>query len=108
MSETIRLQHLVLLLLLFFTSMSVQSLEYEAGESVTRHGVVEDDLYLAGARVEMLADVNGDVGVGELVLLVIADHFAEVELHIVGVHLGRVILQLDGSFPGRDAFQYRK
>jgi hypothetical protein len=61
MSETIRLQHLVLLLLLFFTSMSVQSLEYEAGESVTRHGVVEDDLYLAGARVEMLADVNGDV-----------------------------------------------
>ena len=61
MTNTICLHRLVLLLLLVVTAMPVQSIEYETGESVTRHGVVDDDLYLAGARVEMHAAVNGDV-----------------------------------------------
>jgi cytoskeletal protein CcmA (bactofilin family) len=61
MIKTIRLHRLVLSLLLFLASMPVQSIEYEAGESVTRHGVVDDDLYLAGAQVEMHAAVDGDV-----------------------------------------------
>ncbi|MGD8934294.1 MAG: hypothetical protein PVF35_05920 [Gammaproteobacteria bacterium] len=61
MTETIRFHRLVLLLLLVVTAMPVQSLEYETGESVARHGVVDDDLYLAGAQVDMYAAVNGDV-----------------------------------------------
>ena len=51
---------LLLLLLLFFASSQALSLEHEAGEVVIRHGVVDDDLYLAGAQVELYAAVTGD------------------------------------------------
>jgi len=49
-----------LLLFLFCVTTQAQSLEHEAGEVVIRHGVVDDDLYLAGAQVELYAAVAGD------------------------------------------------
>jgi cytoskeletal protein CcmA (bactofilin family) len=63
-----RLPRIILLLLLVFIATPAQPFDYEAGEIVIRHGVVDDDLYLAGAQVELAAAVTGDAVVagGEL------------------------------------------
>jgi hypothetical protein len=60
MTLTTRYRRYALLLLLFFTAHPAQSLEYEAGEVVIRHGMVDDDLYLAGGQVDLYAAVTGD------------------------------------------------
>jgi cytoskeletal protein CcmA (bactofilin family) len=54
------IQRLFVLLLLFSVTTQAQSLEHEAGEVVIRHGVIDEDLYLAGAQVELYAAVTGD------------------------------------------------
>jgi hypothetical protein len=50
---------MIMLLLIVFT-MPAHAFEHEAGEVVIRHGVVDDDLYLAGTQIELYADVTGD------------------------------------------------
>lgn len=50
---------IIMLLLAIFT-IPVHAFEHEAGEVVIRHGVVDDDLYLAGAQIDLYADVSGD------------------------------------------------
>ncbi|MCG6938212.1 MAG: hypothetical protein LJE83_08595 [Gammaproteobacteria bacterium] len=52
--------HFIIILLLVVFTIPVHAFEHEAGEVVIRHGVVDDDLYLAGAQVDLYADVAGD------------------------------------------------
>jgi hypothetical protein len=56
-------------------------------------------------------DVDGDVAAGILMqfaIVVVAEQFAKFELHVVGVHLGRSILQGHGSLPGGDLLEDRE
>jgi len=50
-----------MLLALIIPSLFQHAGAYEAGEVVIKRGSVDDDLYLAGAQVDLYATVNGDV-----------------------------------------------
>jgi cytoskeletal protein CcmA (bactofilin family) len=51
----------LLVLLYMLTVLPAISHAQNFGETVIRHGEVDDDLYLAGAQVDLYATVNGDV-----------------------------------------------
>jgi hypothetical protein len=54
-------------------------------------------------------DVDGDVAAGILMqFAIVVEQFAKFELHVVGVHLGRSILQGYGSLPGGDLLEDRE
>jgi cytoskeletal protein CcmA (bactofilin family) len=54
-------QRFLLLLLMIATVLPAHGFELAAGEMVIRHGVIDDDLYVAGAQIELYATVSGDV-----------------------------------------------
>jgi len=63
-----------LLVLVFMVLAAPLLLAQEAGEVVIKRGTVEDDMYVAGRRVEVVADVQGDV--------VVAGQFVSID-HVV-------------------------
>ena len=56
-----RVYSLIMILALACTIAPAITQAQEFGEVVIKHGEVEDDLYLAGAQVDLYATVNGDV-----------------------------------------------
>jgi cytoskeletal protein CcmA (bactofilin family) len=61
MSSTALFQRIFSLLVVMATLLPVLSHAQQAGEVVIKRGMVDDDLYLAGAQVDLYASVNGDV-----------------------------------------------
>lgn len=60
MNSLIRAQQLLALGLLVILPYSLTHAQ-DAGDAITKTGNITEDLYLAGGRVEVLADVEGDV-----------------------------------------------
>lgn len=60
MSSTALFHRIFFLLLIITTFVPVLSNAQQLGEVVIKRGVVDDDLYLAGAQVDLYATVNGD------------------------------------------------
>jgi cytoskeletal protein CcmA (bactofilin family) len=65
-----------LLVFLFMVLAAPLLLAQEAGEVVIKRGTVEDDMYVAGRRVEVVADVQGDV--------VVAGQFVSIDQVVSG------------------------
>ena len=61
MSSTALFQRILSLLVVMTALLPVLSHAQQAGEVVIKRGMVDDDLYLAGAQVDLYASVNGDV-----------------------------------------------
>jgi cytoskeletal protein CcmA (bactofilin family) len=61
MSTTVLFQRIFRLLVLIGTVLPVLSHAQDVGEVVIKRGMVDDDLYMAGAQVDLYATVNGDV-----------------------------------------------
>jgi len=61
MNTTFMFHRFFLILFLFITVLPALSHAQVAGEVVIKRGTVDDDLYIAGARVDLYATVNGDV-----------------------------------------------
>ena len=61
MSITVLFQRIFLLLVLMITVLPVLSHAQEVAEVIIKRGMVDDDLYMAGAQVDLYATVNGDV-----------------------------------------------
>jgi cytoskeletal protein CcmA (bactofilin family) len=60
MSSTALFHRIISLLILMIASLPVQSHAQQIGEVVIKRGMVDDDIYLAGAQVDLYATVNGD------------------------------------------------
>jgi len=61
MSSTVLFQRIFSLLVVMTALLPVLSHAQQVGEVVIKRGMVDDDLYLAGAQVDLYANVNGDV-----------------------------------------------
>lgn len=61
MSPIFRVSRIALLAALFIALPASLLFAQDAGERVVKSGTIEDDIYLAGGEVELLATVNGDV-----------------------------------------------
>lgn len=61
MNTTLLFHRFILILILFITVLPAQSRAQLVGEVVIKRGTVDDDLYIAGAQVDLYATVNGDV-----------------------------------------------
>jgi len=61
MSTTALFHRLFSLLVVMTTFLPMLSHAQQVGEVVIKRGMVDDDLYLAGAQVDLYATVNGDV-----------------------------------------------
>jgi len=60
MSSSALFHRIISLLVVMTTFLPVLSNAQQVGEVVIKRGVVDDDLYLAGAQVDLYATVNGD------------------------------------------------
>jgi cytoskeletal protein CcmA (bactofilin family) len=78
MSSTALFQRIISLLMLMTLFLPVLSHAQQVGEVVIKRGMVDDDLYLAGAQVDLYATVNGDVVIAGGQLNIEADIRADV------------------------------
>jgi len=78
MSSTALFHRIFSLLILMTTFLPVLSHAQQVGEVVIKRGVVDDDLYLAGAQVDLYATVNGDAVIAGGQLNIEADIKADV------------------------------
>ena len=60
MNSTALFHRIISLLVVMTTFLPMQSHAQQIGEVVIKRGMVDDDIYLAGAQVDLYATVNGD------------------------------------------------
>ena len=78
MNSTALFHRIISLLVVMTTFLPMQSHAQQVGEVVIKRGMVDDDLYLAGAQVDLYATVNGDVVIAGGQLNIEADIKADV------------------------------